>query len=96
MIFLYKLGMDRAFTPTPGAFSPPTLAHAHIMGVCMAGADCVWVDPDPPTQWKRGWLGPTHEARLLAEGRRPWSVMHPQPFLIFVKIPTGAESDSTE
>ena len=47
-----------------GAFSPPSLAHAHIMAVCRANADCLWVEPDPPTQWKRSWLAQTHEARL--------------------------------
>jgi len=49
-----------------GAFSPPTTAHAHIVkaAALAAGADAVWLDPEPARPGKERWQGETLEARL--------------------------------
>ena len=49
-----------------GAFSPPTLAHAHIASsvAAMASVDVLWLDAEPATQHKQRFMDETFDARV--------------------------------
>ena len=51
-----------------GAFSPPTLAHAHIATSIIeqdtVDVDVLWLDVEPATQHKRKWMDETFDARV--------------------------------
>ena len=47
-----------------GAFSPPTMAHAHIVASLADRADCVWMDVEPASARKRRWMDEIHDLRV--------------------------------
>ena len=49
-----------------GAFSPPTLAHAHIAQsiVALPAVDALWLDAEPATNHKRQWMDETMAVRI--------------------------------
>lgn len=57
---------NRSLVYYNGAFSPPTLAHAHIVGAIAKqnGVECLWVDPEPARPKKAQWLDETFDARV--------------------------------
>jgi len=58
--------LNRSLVYYNGAFSPPTLAHAHIVAAIASypGVDAVWMDPEPARPKKELWLDETFDARV--------------------------------
>lgn len=58
--------LNRSLVYYNGAFSPPTVAHAHIVSVIatLPGVDAVWMDPEPARPNKPHWLDETFDARV--------------------------------